>query len=392
LGGAPGSYSKGVKPDGSGSTNFNEADGRRFREPRINADRLHANTPDEEYDSEDEAMMTALGARTASILPMGIYRKEHKEEEVIVATTAELEAAENATGEEESLWVDGEGPSDLQPVAQPEEGVWDTDSKKPVVVKQEPGDEPMAMDVDVKPAEEAETKPTVEPKKKVLPQDTEEQMIQSDLNLLVNELGAVSVSEDGDTKTEGPANKDGRLYLFQFPPVLPPLKPEAVPQPKSKVKTEPEQANILDSIASAKDATPVDLTQDGPAAEGDEDEDDEAAREREELEKSHGFMSELLSKGGMVGKLVVRKSGRVELDWAGRTLEMSPAAGMNFLTTAVIVEQSDEKPQAGVVGGDSVGMGKIMGRFLLAPIWGEEEEWDVDPAELEVDAAEAEEA
>ena len=28
---------------------------------------------------------------------------------------------------------------------------------------------------------------------------------------------------------------------------------------------------------------------------------------------------------------------------------MSPAAGMNFLTTAVIVEESDEKPQTGTV-------------------------------------------
>ena len=332
-------------------------------------------------------MMSALGSRTASILPMGIYRKEHKEEEVVVATTAELEAAENATGEEESLWVDGEGPGDQPPMPQPEEGVWETDTKQPVLVKKEPGTEDLtAMDIDVKPpGDEAETKPAAEvKKKKPLSQDTEEQMIQSDLNLLANELGAVSIQEEGDTKTEGPANKDGRLYLFQFPPVLPPLKHGAIPQPATKVKPEPDQENILDTIASANDASPVDLTEEGPA--------EDADPEREELENTHGFMSDLLSKGGMVGKLVVRKSGRVELDWGGRTLEMNPAAGMNFLTTAVIVEQNDEKPQAGVVGGESIGMGKVMGRFLLAPIWGEEEEWEVDPAELEVGTASVEQA
>ncbi|KAI9158709.1 urease accessory protein [Paramyrothecium foliicola] len=375
-------YARGAKSESNGGRSFNEVDGGRFREPRINADRLHANTPDEDLDSEDEAMMTALGSKTASVLPMGIYRKEHKEEEVVVATTAELEAAENATGEEESLWVDGDGPNAQSLAAQPEEGVWDTDSK-PVVIKKEPGTDDF-MDLDAKlPTEQEETKPAVElKKKKALPQDAEDQMIQSDLNLLANELGAVTIEADGESKSEGPANKDGRLYLFQFPPVLPPLKHGAMPQPSAKVKAEPEHVNLLDTIASAKDASPVDLTQDSSAGQGtgagggDDDGHDE-------LENEHGFMSELLTKGGMIGKLRVRKSGRVELDWGGRTLEMNPAAGMNFLTTAVIVEENDEKPQTGVVGGESIGMGKIMGRFLLAPIWGEEEEWDVDPAELE---------
>ncbi|CCF40421.1 hypothetical protein CH063_10990 [Colletotrichum higginsianum] len=66
-----------------------------------------------------------------------------------------------------------------------------------------------------------------------------------------------------------------------------------------------------------------------------------------------------------MGKLKVRKSGKVELDWGGRTLELSPAAGMNFLTTAVIVEESDEKTKQGIIGGDSIGMGKIMGDLVV---------------------------
>jgi DNA-directed RNA polymerase III subunit RPC4 len=46
------------------------------------------------------------------------------------------------------------------------------------------------------------------------------------------------------------------------------------------------------------------------------------------------------------------------------------------------VDENDEKPQQGVVGGDSIGMGKIMGRFVLAPIWSEEDDWTVTPDEL----------
>ena len=114
----------------------------------INADKLNAMTPEEELDSDDEAMLAALSNRNVSTMPMGIYRREHKDQGVIVATTAEVEAAENAMGEEEeSLWVDGEGPGTLPPVDQPEEGQWGV-GDKPTLIKKEPDTED-AMDLDV---------------------------------------------------------------------------------------------------------------------------------------------------------------------------------------------------------------------------------------------------
>lgn len=379
------SFAGGVKSESK--PGFAQADGSRYRETRINADKLNVIAPEEEYDSEDEAMMAALSSRTASVLPMGIYRREHKDTGVVVATTAELEAAENATGEEESLWVDGDDAAPPTVVDQPEDGVWDTDTKQPVVIKKEPGSDEMDLDTkDTSKTPEAETteterKPATEGKpKKVLPQEPEEKMIQSDLDLLAHELGNVTITENGETRTEEPANKDGRMYLFQFPPLLPPLKQVAAAAPaSSKVKAEPEDAGMVDLTAPAPDPTAVDLTQEA----NDEDSGDED--EEEDPEDKAGFMSQLMSQGGMVGKLNVRKSGKVELDWGGRILEMSPAAGMNFLSSAVIVEESDEKPKAGVVGGESIGMGKIMGRFVLAPTWDEEEDWEVSPEELRID-------
>ena len=346
-----------------------------MREARINADKLHVMSPDEEFDSDDEAMMAALSSRTSSTMPMGIYRKEHKETGVVVATTAELEAAENANGEEESLWVDGDGAVPL--TEQPEEqGIWDTKAGKQTTIKAEPGTEDaMDLDAGIKSSPGKERKPALAKKaNKEIPQDPEERTIRTDMNLLASELGAVTVHEDGETKTEGPANKDGRMYLFQFPPLLPPIKQVAAPQPKSKVKEEPNAVNMLDAVPSASDAAPVDLTLEEASR--------QATAEEEEEEERDGFRSQLLPQGGMIGKLNVRKSGKVELDWGGMTLEMSPAAGMNFLTTAVIVEENDEKPQDGVIGGDGIAMGKIMGRFVLAPVWNEEEEWNVAPEEL----------
>ncbi|KAF7546458.1 hypothetical protein G7046_g9294 [Stylonectria norvegica] len=213
-GGGSGSFGRAFKSDPSGP-GFAQADGR-FREARINADKLNVNTPTEELDSEDEAMIAALSART-STLPMGIYRREHKDTGIVVATTAELEAAENANnGEEESLWVDGDSEEPPVIVDQPEDGVWATDSKKPVVVKEEPGlDDSMDLDTTTKTPEdedEDEKKTPVDSKpKKALPQDIEEKEIQSDMQLLANELGAITITEDGETKTTGPSNKDGRM-------------------------------------------------------------------------------------------------------------------------------------------------------------------------------------
>ncbi|KAG5926034.1 hypothetical protein E4U42_003720 [Claviceps africana] len=383
AGGGGGVFGGRGKAEGKGK-GFAEANFRR-REARINADKLHVMSPEDELDSEDEGMMAALSGHTPITMPMGIYRKEHKEQGVVVATTAELEAAENATAEEEeSLWVDGEGSGLPPPVDQPEEGVWKTDGKA-VKVKTEPGTEDvMDLDVDIKPAptkEEEEEKnrkkslALASRAKKNLPKDPEERQIQTDLDLLAGELGAVTVTDEtGESRIEGPSNKDGRLYLFQFPPVIPPLK--EVARPVSRIKKEAHDVGLMDDAPRASDPTPVDLTYDAGLDDEDEEENHDAELEAE------GFRSQFLSRGGMVGKMNVRKSGKVELDWGGMTLEMSPAAGMNFLTTAVIVEENDEKAQQDVMGGESIGMGKIMGRFVLAPIWSEEEDWDVPPEEL----------
>ncbi|OAA66132.1 RNA polymerase III Rpc4 [Cordyceps fumosorosea ARSEF 2679] len=396
-GGGGGFGGRGIKSDSKGHSFAHGRD--IYREARINADKLHIMSPEEELDSEDEAMIAALSAKDASKMPMGIYRKEHKEAGIVVATTAELEAKENATGaaeEEEaegSLWVDGD-PGTLPLEEQPaEEGVWGPKGRQPVI-KAEPGTDDDAMDVDLEAVPKMEDQhraaaaPAPTKVKKALPQDPESKMIQSDLDLLARELGAVAVDTESAPVL---ANKDGRLYLFQFPPLMPPLK-ESSSAPPAAVKAETSAAaglSVNDIPAAA-----VDLTNENEDDEDDEDE--ETEEERAQAELKHGFKSQFLSQGGMIGRLHVRRSGRVELDWGGHVLEMSPAAGMNFLTTAVIVEESDEKAAAvgggaaRATGGDCVGMGKIMGRFTVAPVWSEEEDWTVPPEELAVPPEELE--
>ncbi|KAM0260737.1 hypothetical protein ACHAQJ_002653 [Trichoderma viride] len=385
-GGGGGGFAGTGKFEGKGSSGYGFATEGGFRDTRINADKLHTMVHEEGLDSDDEAMLAALHTRAGGVMPMGILRREHKEAPVVVATTAELEAAEKAKGEEESLWVDDEGPGPLPLADQPEEeGEWDTGSKEAIRVKKEPTEDSMDLDVEAKPAVVESKLPVAKIKaKKPVDQDPEENMIRTDLSLLASELGAITINGDGEDKAEEAGNKDGRLYLFQFPPLLPPLKQVAAPQPRIKVKEEEQHPISLHEtpVSASSTATPVDLTQQGEDGQSSDDDDDD--EDDEDEERRNGFRSQALSNGGLIGRLNVRKSGKVELDWGGRILEMSPAAGMNFLTTAVIVEESDEKPQNGVTTGESIGMGKIMGRFVLAPIWNEEEEWDVAPEELAI--------
>lgn len=387
-GGGFGGPSRGPKREGGG---FNEMGGNRYREARINADKLHAMAPEDELNSDDEAMMNALSGQPHAIMPMGIYRQKHKKAEVVVATTAELEAAENATGsaaidaagtvpaEEESLFM-GDDDSARPAEQPPEEGVWGTGDR--VKIKPDP-DSKDATPMDVDTAEEEEKKELLLKAKKAALIDPEDQLMQADLQLLANELGNVTIVQEGEdgakSTVEGPSNKDGRLYLFQFPPMLPPLEQFDAPPPKSKVKSEPTDSNMFDSVPSAS-GNPVDLT--GDQQSKDSSTGDKKADE-DDPELTKGFMSSLLKEGGLIGRLNVRRSGKVELDWGGKALELGPAAGMNFLTTAVILEENDTKPGPAVIGGESVGMGKIMGRFVLAPIWQEEDDWDVDEEELE---------
>ncbi|KAL0944136.1 DNA-directed RNA polymerase iii [Colletotrichum truncatum] len=348
---------------------FGEASGHR-REARINADRLAGHLVDREPDSDDEATAALINSKPDNIWPMGIARIDKKEEKKVIATTAELEAAEDGKTEE-SLWVD-EGGTWSGPVPQVEEEtkVWHAAPKGDVQVKAEPGTEPGAMEVDlsvVKPADtETEEKVTPEPKVKKALADPEVDMITQDMQLLLSELGTVSDENSKAPENSAVQDKDGRLYLFQFPPLLPPLHPSVAP----KVKPEPDDLVMLDQPAGGS----VDLTN--------SEDNIKPKIEEDDRDVDLTDISQLVSQAGMMGKLKVRKSGKVELDWGGRTLELSPAAGMNFLTTAVIVEESDEKSKQGVIGGDSIGMGKIMGRFVLAPTWGDEEDWVVDPEDL----------
>ncbi len=360
---------------------------------RINADMLYNYV--EISDEEDRASIASTTKKKKSIMPMGIRRVEHKEEGVTMTTAAEIEAQEKAGGageesDEEGLFVDGAVQIDDSGESSREDGVSEAPPTRRI--KTEEGEsvgETGAMDLDeVPPGFKAPESPELKkkllvgeqkPKKKAsAPKDLEAEIITEDLHRMVE---LFTLESDASPTEDGAANNaslEGHMFLFQFPPVLPPLR--AVPRDGTStnpipIKPEPDDGVVMLNQPPVN----IDLTQDadskankeggGGAEDGGGDEED----------------GDELRDGGFIGNLIVRKSGKVELSWGGQKLELMPGTQTNFLSTAVLVERADVKPgDPSQMAGVAYGMGKIQGSFALAPVWGDEEDWVVDPTDLVV--------
>ncbi|KAJ4306260.1 hypothetical protein N0V88_001058 [Collariella sp. IMI 366227] len=352
---------------------------------RINADMLYNYV--ELSDEEDRTLVTSAARKKKPIMPMGIRRVEHKEEGPTMTTAAEIEAQEKAGGEEESdeegLFVGGPVVvEDLSETPKSEAA----EAAQRISIKKEEGDS-MAMDLDAIPEGRIKTPESPELKKRQLggeqkpkkksaaPKDSEAEIIAEDLQ---RNLELFTIQDD--TAEDGSANNaalEGHMFLFQFPPVLPPLR--VVPNEGTStnpipIKPEPDD----DAVMLNQPPVHIDLAQDEAKKvkkEGDE----------EENEGGDGEEEDELKDGGFIGNLIVRKSGRVQLSWGGQLLDLMPGTQTNFLSTTVLIEQADQKPgDQSQMAGVAYGMGKIQGSFALAPIWGDEEDWVVDPKELEI--------
>lgn len=395
FGGGGGFGSRAGGPSGTGSS-YNFADGR-VEDDRINADELRG-----QQHQDDEEKYTPTGAKITTtkkkrpILPVGIKREEIREGGVELTTAEDIAAGEQAAkqdvdaSDDESMWV-GDSHK-IEAGMKKDDEVWDhvAPRDQKVLIKNEHGDMVEATAIDeILALKEEKKKPIADIKK--ARRDAEEEQIADDMERLIHLL-TIGDSQDQTPDENGnipPNPLEGHLFLFQLPPVLPPLKITRQPQPKGpgdepsdSVKDEPSDDIVMfDQPAANIDLTSASATPDPRGVkpeDGIDVDDDDLPQENEQVQYYP-------PEGGYVGKLVVRRSGKVELDWGGQTLEMVPGIETNFLTTAVLVEEKNPLARAGEAAGTAYGMGKIEGKFVLAPRWHDEEEWVVDPSELEVD-------
>ncbi|KAI1390736.1 RNA polymerase III RPC4-domain-containing protein [Hypoxylon trugodes] len=360
----------------------------RYRPRRENEERLDTDllsgftgfTPDGKPIYQDPPQYSQ---KPSGSLPIGLIRSEHEEDEVKVKTTAELEAEEQQS-DDEDLFVSQAVKNATEAPGADDGEVWHAAPKSQVKVKTEPGMDPDAMDVDMSDIPEVKTPHSPDDKKKSgIDKDTaavaaaEKKKKQKDkaakdpevlqaLHDLEVQLDTFRFKEPAAEENEGEdekklQEKDDLLFLFQLPPILPPLvRPTddtngqtAIPNPISRESS---------SGAPGSKIKPEDGV---------------------EKEKEWNPWATLPPEGGLIGKMNVRKSGKVEFDWGGTKLDLGVGTETSFLTTAMMVEQNIDLQNPEKSTGVACGMGEIMNKFVLVPIWDEEEDWDPDLSEIE---------
>lgn len=339
-----------------GKTEGNSQYGPRYHDRRVNDVRVNVDTL---RDSVTPEVGLSTGSRAPGVLPVGIIRVEHKADDVKVATSAELEAEEQEDDDDDELFVSAQARVLQREIQMADDNeVWNEGTKKDedkdIPVKPEPGtDGDDIMDIDDIPAK-PKAPPSPELQKKPLAVDLEvdakarakerkrEKALQ-DPELQAAAIDTATLLEALTLKEGDSQAKDNQLFLFQFPPILPPL-----------VQLNADGSEVVD-------------LEDGMGADG--------TRSRSEAGNSAYIAtnSALPSQGGYIGRLNVRKSGKIELDWGGRILDLGIATETDYLTTAIIVDEQENEGQ-----GKATGMGNVYGKFVATPVFQEEDDWNPD--------------
>ncbi|KAI9816879.1 MAG: hypothetical protein M1827_001524 [Pycnora praestabilis] len=211
-----------------------------------------------------------------------------------------------------------------------------------------------------------------------------------DIRLLGEELGMMQTAPDPETATAGAEGeggaaaestasqafdrKEGRLFLFQFPPIAPALfdpllKGESTEEPQQTIDVdEPPAPNPSKKTpASGSKASKA-----NPAVKTEQ----KLAPKPDPLTAIHPALPL-----GQAGKLTIRESGRVLLSWGGASLELGRGTDCEFLQDVMLAEirqgsTGGNEPAFGGGGGETeeeggtgLAMGQVTGKFIVTPDW-----------------------
>lgn len=172
---------------------------------------------------------------------------------------------------------------------------------------------------------------------------------QTDLRILRNELGTPAPLAPAEGESAEEDKRADKVYLFQFPPVLPDLAPTTIrPDP---------------------DAPPDALGMDGGAG---------ATNSKENpIDVSDSAINQPKLPSGMVGKLNIHKSGRATLDWGGTSFCLGMGAEASFLQDILVAKVPAQRDEDTAMGGSAaeegvaMSMGQVKGKFVVTPDWDE---------------------
>ncbi|KAI0119890.1 RNA polymerase III RPC4-domain-containing protein [Nemania sp. FL0031] len=338
---------------------------RREHEARVNIDLLNGLTDGHAPDGTPMYQPVRYTQKSVGNLPIGMHRTLHQDPEVKVKTQAELEAEDRQSDDEGDLFVDEPAGDPRDITMDNDNEVWHAAPRNQITVKAEPGTEEEDADIDMAgipeapkapPSPEVRKKPIIgdngvatdavaeraKRREKKIAEDPEFMYSTMDLEALLRNLSFI-VPAEGE---EGQGKED-QLFIFQFPPILPPLL-----KPSDGLDEQPETIDLASNDTRSK------------------------VKAEEGIEATQSKSMGLPAEGGFIGRLNVRKSGKVELDWGGTTLNLGMETETDFLTTAMIIEQKENVETAEESAGSAYGMGQVFGKFVLAPPCEDEDEWD----------------
>lgn len=186
---------------------------------------------------------------------------------------------------------------------------------------------------------------------------------QNDLRILRAELGeqATAPETNGDatmTDADRADKRADKVYLFQFPPILPDLI-------RVPIKADPDGPDQEEDAMLVDPPAPQDNTADKPIK-----------IEGSGTEEKDKKPPPLALPSGAVGQLHVHASGRVTLDWGGTAMNLGMGTEASFLQDVLCVTLpeakvgEDEAGPSGAGEGTAVSMGQVKGKFVLVPDWG----------------------
>ena len=383
-----------VKREDGGYVSSDDEDGEEAAFPRMDVDTIQISS------DEDDAAMG--DKREKMTVPVRIRRKDHKERVVGINTEASSEAAAKIrqkaeetgsvpTGVVPERTVNkGKGKTkDLEITGERKQykGVWQESEDSDVKVKTEPTSEDEEMldaeQVGIGAEKQAETLP--ESDRKLKPHAKEEPEFQTDeeraewaryqfnLVALREELGpnnnTPTMDESGDVSmanADKTSLRDGRVYLFQLPPIMPDLIAPGIKKEASDVTVD-----APDSVPTATGPAAISLKAEGKKAVG--------GPGAVPIKKEEDFSNPLADipeharfTSGYVGKLRVHKSGRTTLDWGGTSYELTPGKRANFVQEVVSIHvhpDADQEPEADA--GEAISFGSVKGKFVVTPDFGQ---------------------
>jgi RNA polymerase III RPC4 len=146
------------------------------------------------------------------------------------------------------------------------------------------------------------------------------------------QLGSADMMID-EPEVEDP--KKDKVYLFQFPSVMPPLVSSSDMATMSLEEKQEQISEWTSSIGrESEESQPTPFVDNRP--------------------------KHLPVSGGKVGKLRVYKSGRTEIDWGGLPFELKMGIYPEFIQEAILVDNREEM-------GDAFSFGVVKEKFVVVP-------------------------